>query len=96
MFFVLALIGFSINSIAQKTTKIYGSVADASTNQPVLFANVVFQKSSVGILTDTAGNFVLETKRNFDSLTVSLLGYRSQTLAVNRGVTEEIEILLSS
>ncbi|MFT4543684.1 MAG: hypothetical protein ACI9EQ_000133 [Bacteroidia bacterium] len=95
MFFVLALIGFSINSIAQKTTKIYGSVADASTNQPVLFANVVFQKSSIGILTDTAGNFVLETKRNFDSLTVSLLGYRSQTLAVNRGVTEEIEILLS-
>jgi hypothetical protein len=95
MFFVLALIGFSINSIAQKTTKIYGSVADASTNQPVLFANVVFQKSSIGILTDTAGNFVLETKRNFDSLTVSLLGYRSQTLAVSRGVTEEIEILLS-
>ena len=72
-----------------------GSVTDAQTHLPVPFANVVFQKSNVGVITDSAGNFVLETKRNFDSLVVSLIGYRPQTLVVNRGVTEEIEVLLS-
>ena len=78
-----------------QTTKIFGSVTDTETNQSVPFANVVFQRSSVGVISDSVGNFVLETKRNFDSLEVSLIGYRTQTLVVNRGVTEEIEILLS-
>ena len=95
MLLVLGVVAFHNQSFAQKTTKIYGSVTDASTNLPLPFANVVFQNSSVGILTDTIGDFVLETKRNFDSLTVSLIGYRSQTLVANRGVTEEIEIQLS-
>ncbi|MDB4655892.1 DUF5686 and carboxypeptidase regulatory-like domain-containing protein [Flavobacteriales bacterium] len=95
MLIALGIVSFTSHSFAQKTTKIYGAVSDASTNQPLPFANVVFQNSTVGVLTDTAGNFVLETKRNFDSLTISLIGYRSQTLVVNRGVTEEIEIQLS-
>lgn len=59
------------------------------------FVNVVFQNSSVGTLTDSLGNFKLETKRNFDSLEVSLIGYKSQTLVVNRGVIEEIDIQLA-
>ena len=74
---------------------IYGSVTDAATGEPLPYVNAVFQNSNVGTLTDSLGNFVLETKRNFDSLTVSLIGYRSQTLVVNRDVTEEIEIQLS-
>ncbi len=85
----------SFSAFAQKTTKIYGSVTDAYTTQPLPFVNVVFQKSNVGTLTDSLGNFVLETKRNFDSLSISLIGYRTQSVVVNRGVTEEIEIQLS-
>ena len=65
------------------------------TQKPLPFVNVVFQKSSVGTLTDSLGNFKLETRRNFDSLKVSLIGYRPQTLVVNRGVTEEIDIQLA-
>lgn len=56
---------------------------------------MVFQNSSVGTLTDSLGNFKLETKRNFDSLEVSSIGYKSQTLVVNRGVIEEIDIQLA-
>lgn len=94
IYFVVFLTFCGLASHAQNT-RILGSVTDAETNLPVPYANVVFKKSNVGVITDSSGNFVLETKRNFDSLAVSLMGYRSQTLVVNRGVTEEIEILLS-
>lgn len=70
-------------------------MSDAQTELPIPFANIFFQKSSIGTVSDSLGNFVLETNRNFDSLVVSLIGYRTQTLAVNRGVTEEIEVQLS-
>jgi hypothetical protein len=83
------------SSSAQKTTTIYGSVSDFETLQPLPFVNVVFRNSSVGTLTDSLGNFKLETRRNFDSLVVSLIGYKSQTLVVNRGVTEELDIQLA-
>lgn len=95
LWLVLFLVLMALSATAQKTTRIYGSITDASTNIPLPYVNVVFQNSNVGTLSDSIGNFVLETKRNFDSLTVSLIGYRSQTLVVNRGVTEEIEIQLS-
>ena len=55
---------------------------------------MVFKGSNVGTITDSLGNFELETRRKFDSLEVSLIGYRKQTLAVVNGVTEEIDIVL--
>lgn len=93
--FLLSVLFSSTTVSAQKVTKIFGNVTDASTKQPIPFANVVFTRTSIGTLTDTTGSFVLETKRKVDSLSVSLIGYRTQTITVNRGVTEEIEILLS-
>lgn len=93
-FFIFSFFLFSLQASAQRT-RIFGSVTDAKTELPLPFVNVFFQKSTIGTVSDSLGNFVLETNRNFDSLTVSLIGYRSQTLAVNRGVTEEIEVQLS-
>jgi hypothetical protein len=81
-----------LSASAQKRTIIYGSVTDVLTSKPVPFANVLFKGSSVGTISDTLGNFVLETNRRFDSLQISLIGYRTQRLAVVHGVTEEIDI----
>ncbi len=92
--FLVCLFLLSTLGVSAQKTRIFGSVTDAQTNLPIPFANVVFQKSTVGILADSVGHFMIETNRNFDSLTVSLIGYRSQSLAVSRGVTEEIDIQL--
>jgi hypothetical protein len=93
--FLFSFFLFSSSVFAQKTTTIYGSVTDVETQRALPFVNVVFKNSSVGTLTDSLGNFKLETRRNFDSLQVSLIGYRTQSLVVNRGVTEEIDIQLA-
>ncbi|MBI1286052.1 MAG: hypothetical protein GC178_00575 [Flavobacteriales bacterium] len=92
-FFLFTFFIFSINAFAQKTI-ILGSVSDAVSEKPIPFANVLFKGSSVGTVTDSAGNFMLETRRNFDSLQVSVIGYRTQVLQVVNGVTDEIDVLL--
>ncbi len=93
IFTLVVLSSFSVQVFSQKT-KIFGTVVDAINGEKVPFANVVFTGSTVGTLTDSLGEFELETARNFDSLTVSLLGYKTQTVFVTRDVTEEIEIQL--
>lgn len=75
-------------------TRILGSVADAVTGQRLPFINVALDRGQVGTITDSLGNFVLETNRKFDSLRVSSVGYRTEVLPVVQGVTEEIDILL--
>lgn len=75
-------------------TRILGSVADGVTGQRLPFVNVAFDRGQVGTITDSLGNFVLETNRRFDSLRVSSVGYRTEVLPVAVGVTEEIDILL--
>ncbi len=75
-------------------TRIFGRVLDAATLEPVPFAVAVFKGSNVGADADSSGRFYLETGRGFDSLVVSMLGYRSQVVAVSVGVTEEIDVEL--
>ncbi|MCF8255948.1 MAG: DUF5686 and carboxypeptidase regulatory-like domain-containing protein [Flavobacteriales bacterium] len=86
-------IGTGHDAFAQRT-RILGSVANAVTGRPLPFANVSFSSSSLGTVTDSLGNFVLETNRRFDSLRVSSIGYRTEVVPVVHGVTEEIDFLL--
>ena len=92
-FLLFAFFLFALQVNAQKT-RIFGSVTDAASGQRIPFVNVFFSGSNVGTITDSLGNFTLETRRSFDSLSIALIGYRTQTLPVVSGVTEEIDILL--
>ncbi|MBK6830126.1 MAG: carboxypeptidase-like regulatory domain-containing protein [Flavobacteriales bacterium] len=67
---------------------------DAATLEPVPFAVAVFKGSNVGADADSSGRFYLETNRGFDSLVVSMLGYRSQVVPVSVGATDEIDVEL--
>jgi len=92
-FFILSFFIFPAESVAQRT-RIFGSVVDAQTRQPLPFANVVFKDSRVGTISDSLGNFELETNRKFDSLLVSMVGFHTEAFSVTNGVTEEIDVLL--
>lgn len=82
-----------VAACAQRT-RIYGRVLDAATAQPLPFAVAVFKGSNVGADADSSGRFILETSRSFDSLEVSMFGYRTQVLSVSVGVTEEMDVEL--
>jgi hypothetical protein len=82
-------------SIAQ-TTKIRGIVKDAETGDPIAFASVYIKGTSVFAYTNDSGAYSISTKLKVDSISVSFLGYRSQSEIITRRVTQVINFNLVS
>lgn len=74
---------------------IRGRVTDATTFEPVAFANVFFAGSATGTITDFDGFFELKTHENFDSLTVSFVGYIKMTKPLSRLSEQTIHFQLT-
>ena len=88
--FLLSIFGLQ----AQQLTVIKGKVTDATTNEPIPFANVVFKGSTVGTSTDFNGLYKLNTKYPKDSLSVIFMGFKPKTKHVNIGKTQIIDFQL--
>ena len=97
------LIGFIIlilqpvGSSAQEI-RVSGTIRDASSKEPVGFANVFFQTSQRGAFSDSLGRFILVAPPNSteDTLVISFIGYLTQKIGINREKSQEIEVLLES
>ncbi len=64
--------------------KIQGQVIDLETQEPLPFANVFIDNSTLGIATDINGNFVIENIPDIGfNLVVSYVGYESKTIPFN-------------
>ena len=57
-------------------TKIQGVVIDSKTKQVLPFASVV-TNTNFGTLTDVDGKFFVKTKNDFNTITISYVGYKS-------------------
>lgn len=90
--FLICLI-FSGNSVIAQDTKIRGKVLDKISKEPIPFVNIVFQnKRNIGTISDFNGEFFLETRTPTDSIIISYIGYKSQTIKVKKGQFQEINI----
>ncbi|TRX59443.1 carboxypeptidase-like regulatory domain-containing protein [Fulvivirga sp. M361] len=90
---ILSLIVLSLSSWAQKTI-IKGKVIDANSGDPVPFANIVFQGTSIGTSTNFEGVYQLETDSPTDSMTASYVGYITRSKPVRKGQTQVIDFQL--
>ena len=79
---------------AQKTI-VSGSVIDAKTKEPMPFVNVIFKNTKSGTTTDIDGNYRIETYYASDSLTVSFIGYNSQTKKVRQDQSQVVNFEMS-
>ena len=91
--FLLPLI-FLIVSIAFAQTKVGGKVVDDFGN-PVAFANIIFENSSEGTITNDNGRFYLESEDTYTTIVVSFMGYETKTISLARRVNYDMEIVLS-
>jgi hypothetical protein len=67
------------------SNSVRGRVTD-QLGQPLAGANVMVSGSTVGTVTDLGGNYSLTIPNNATQLTISYVGYNSQTLPINREV----------
>ena len=82
--------------ILAQSTKIRGKVTDIETKEPVPFVSVYFKNTTIGTITDFDGNYFIETRKIFDSVTVSCVGYLTKSFPVKKNSFQALDIELHS
>lgn len=82
-----------LKQIAQ-VTKVYGTVVDAKTKDPLTFVNLIFKGSRTGTSTGISGSYSFYSVNPSDSIVVSSVGYKKQTIAIQPRTTQRINIEL--
>jgi len=75
---------------------IKGTITDASTNEPIMYANVYVKGTAIGTMSDFSGNYTLEITRAADSLVVQSLGYATKTKKIEKTSVQRIDFQLSN
>ncbi|MCK5703636.1 MAG: carboxypeptidase-like regulatory domain-containing protein, partial [Cyclobacteriaceae bacterium] len=92
------LLGLLITQISylflEAQTVINGKVTDAQTFEPVVFANVIFKGTSIGVITDFDGNYSLSGNKESDSIEVSFIGYDSKTIEIKPDTIQIVDVQL--
>jgi hypothetical protein len=78
--------------MAQQTI-VRGTVSDATTKQPVGYASI-YIKGAKGVAADSLGQFQIRTSLNAKQLEVSYIGYKTQTVSIEAGKDQIINVSL--
>ena len=92
--FLFLLLFFNCFINFSQQTKIYGKITDASTGETLPFVRIKFYDSKIGTLTDSVGNYVLESYYGTDSIQVFFAGYIPKTIKIKKDISQEINIRL--
>ena len=88
---------FSLCKLSFGQAEIKGKVIDAMTKEPIPYANIKFKGGlGSGGQTDDGGYFNFHLYEKTDSMTVSYIGYISRTIAIKRGVSQELTIEITN
>lgn len=80
-----------LNEATAQTRLIRGKVRDSHSEEPIPFASVRFRQTTIGELTDSAGQFLLVFGDwPSDSLEITCVGYQPTTLAIDRSLDSMI------
>ncbi|APY11333.1 hypothetical protein BWZ22_08795 [Seonamhaeicola sp. S2-3] len=90
---LLSLLFFFVSFTALSQTKVSGYVFDEY-NEPVSFANVIFQGSTIGTTTNENGKFYLESDETWEALTISFIGYETLIIPLEKKVNYNLKFIL--
>lgn len=88
-FLLFLLLGCCISVSAQN---IQGVVTDSLTNEPIPYLSVFYEGKGVGSITDNDGNYKVETRKGWNKLTFSAVGYVAKVVNIIPGVTKNLNV----
>jgi len=88
-FFLVCIFYNVINS----QVKISGRISDTS-GDPVPYANVLLENSSIGVITDENGKFYIESKKTYSGLIISFIGYETKKIVLDKSILYDLEVVL--
>lgn len=89
LFLLFLLLGCCISVSAQN---IQGVVTDSLTNEPIPYLSVFYEGKGVGSITDNDGNYKVETRKGWNKLTFSAVGYVTKVVNIIPGVTKNLNV----
>ena len=94
--FLALLLGWSA-ALAAAQTSVSGRVFDGESGEALPFVNVSFAGSNLGTMTDLDGMYALDAgEERVTRMVISSLGYQSQTIPLQRGVPQIINVALEA
>lgn len=83
----LVLILFSIawlgsSDLAAQGNRLTGQITDEN-GEPLIGATIIVVGTTIGSATDIDGNYTLDLPNNAESITISYIGYTTETLSIN-------------
>lgn len=88
-FLLFLLLGCCISVSAQN---IQGVVTDSLTNEPIPYLSVFYEGKGVGSITDNDGNYKVETRKGWNKLTFSAVGYVTKVVNIIPGITKNLNV----
>ena len=89
------LIVIMLAQLAYSQETIKGVVVDKATNEPLIGVSVYNPETGVGVSTSLDGSFSIKLKAK-QSITISYIGYTSQTIQIGSNNSEKLIIQLHS
>jgi hypothetical protein len=93
-FFFSLLLLLATQQAQAQLTKVYGTITDKQTKEPIPFVNLIFKGTHKGASTNESGTFLLQSTIPYDSIVVSAMGYKKQTLFIQRNTSQRLNITL--
>ena len=88
-FLLFLLLGCCISVSAQN---IQGVVTDSLTNEPIPYLSVFYEGKGVGSITDNDGHYKVETRKGWNKLTFSAVGYVTKVVNIIPSVTKNLNV----
>lgn len=88
-FLLFLLLGCCISVSAQN---IQGVVTDSLKNDPIPYLSVFYEGKGVGSITDNDGHYKVETRKGWNKLTFSAVGYVTKVVNIIPGVTKNLNV----
>ena len=85
LIYIFAMLIAATSAIAQ-TTKVKGTVTDASTGEPLPFVSIWFPGTTIGVTTDFDGNYTIETRQSVSpTIKAEMMGYEPKEHKITVG-----------
>jgi hypothetical protein len=92
--FLLIWFLFYVLQHVDSQTVINGRVTDGTTFEPVVFANIIFKGTTIGVKTGFDGTFTFKGTIQSDSIVASFIGYETKTIPVIPGTSQNLDVIL--
>lgn len=81
---ILLLLLLTLTAYSQ-STKVSGVVYDSQSGEPISFAQIFFQGSTIGTTSDIDGNFTLSNTQGYRVVEFRMMGYKTTTITLRAG-----------